>query len=199
MMFPIRLLAAQNVATHLVSNPLYTPLGGQQQISSPKAGNFFDPKANVKALFRLVLVVICLLGAVWLFIRFSAGGEAADRVASTVLRQRVNLVDAIENLPASSYKALPLSLPYTGSLSVDLTVRNGNGISIFLISPDQIEKIKSEQNFQYIVGFEANDAKNYRRSSRLEAGTYYLVLRDSTMGILSESSSDIQLHAHLDP
>ena len=164
-----------------------------------KPKKFFDPKANLKALVRLVVIVAILIGGVWLFIRYTAGEKAADRVTSTVLRQRVSLTDTIEDLPASSFKAVPLSLPYTGSLSVEVAVRRGNDISVYLVTPDQIEKIKSKQGFRHIEGFEADKTKSYRRSGRVASGSYYLVLLDKTLGVLSQKSSDIQVRAHLDP
>lgn len=102
-----------------------------------KTSKLLDPKANVKVLVRIVVIVAILLGGVWLFIRFTAGEKAANRVISTVLRQRVSLVDTIEDLPASSFKALPLSLPYTGTLSIELAVRRGNDISVYVVRPDQ--------------------------------------------------------------
>ena len=165
----------------------------------PKPKKFFDPKANLKALVRLVVIVAILIGGVWLFIRYTAGEKAANRVTSTVLRQRVSLADAIEDLPASSFKAVPLSLPYTGSLSVEVAVRRGNDISVYLVAPDQIEKIKSKQGFRHIEAFEADKTKSYRRSGRVASGSYYLVLLDKTLGVLSQKSSDVQVRAHLDP
>ena len=164
-----------------------------------KPKKFFDPKANLKALIRLVVIVAIVIGGVWLFLRYTAGEKAANRVTSTVLRQRINLVDSVEDLPASSFKAVPLSLPYSGTLSIEITVKRGNDISVFLVTPNQIDKIKAKKAFEHIQGFEAEKTKSYRRSGRVASGNYHLVLLDKTLGLLSQSSSDVQISAKLDP
>jgi hypothetical protein len=164
-----------------------------------KTSKILDPKENIKALVRIITIVAILLGGIWLFVRFTAGEKVANNVASTVLRQRIELVNTIVDLPVSSFRTIGLSLPYTGTLSIDLTVKKGNDISVFLVTPDQIEKIKAGQNFQYIQGFDAEKTKSYLRSGRVASGTYHLVLLDKTLGILSQSSSDVQVVAKLEP
>jgi len=164
-----------------------------------KPKKFLDPKSNLKALVRLVVIVAILLGGVWLFIRYTAGEKAANRVTSTVLRQPVSLTDSIEDLPASSFKALSLSLPYAGTVTIEVGVRRGNDISIYVVRPDQMEKIKAKQGFRHVQDFEADKTKSYRRSGRLPAGSYYLVLMDKTLGLLSQSTSDVQVKARLEP
>ena len=164
-----------------------------------KPKKFFDPKANLKALVRLIVIVVILIGGVWLFIRFTAGQKAANTVTSTILRQRVDLVSTIVDLPAASLRTVSLSLPYTGTLSIDLAVKKGNDISVFVVTPDQIDKIKAKQKFEHVHGFEAEKTKSYRRSGSLAAGSYYLVLLDTSLGLLSQRSSDIQVSARLEP
>lgn len=165
----------------------------------PKTSKILDPKANVKALVRILVIVGVLLGGVWLFIRFTAGERAANRLTSTILRQRVELANTIVDLPASSFRTVGLSLPYSGTLSMELSVTKGNDISVFLVTPQQIEKIKANKEFEHIQGFDAEKTKNYRRAGRVAAGAYHLVLLDKTLGILSQSSSDIQVTVRLDP
>lgn len=46
---------------------------------------------------------------------------------------------------------------------------------------------------KYIADFEAKKTKNYSREKYLAAKTYYLILQDSTLGILSQKSSDVKL------
>lgn len=75
----------------------------------------------------------------------------------------------------------------------------GNEVEIYLITPDQMENVKTKKQFKHVQGFDAVKTKTYRRSGRLPAGDYYLVVIDTTMGILSASSSDIKILAKLDP
>jgi len=165
----------------------------------PKANKFFDPKANLKALIRLIVIIAALLGCVWLIVRYFAGEKAANNVTAAVLHQRIDLLDRVEDLPASSLKALALTLPYSGTLSVDLLVRKGNNINVYLIEPGEIEKVKAKQSFTYLVGFDAEKTKVYRRSGSVRSGSYYLVLIDKSLGVLSQSSSDIQVKVKLEP
>src|SRR4051812_22413056 len=98
-----------------------------------KQSQFLDPKANAKRLFRIVVIVAILLGAVWLLIRFTAGEKAANRVAATVLQRPIELVNTAENLPAKSFKAMPIELPYTGTLTIQARITKGNDIDIYLV------------------------------------------------------------------
>jgi hypothetical protein len=164
-----------------------------------KPKKFFDPKANLKALVRIAVIIAIVVVGIWLVIRFSAGEKAASRVTSTILRQRIELANTIVDLPATSFRTVNLSLPYSGTLSIDLTVRKGNDISVYLVTPDQIDKLKAKQKIQFIQGFDAEKTKSYRRSGRIPAGNYNLVLLDSTLGILSQRSSDVQVTAKLEP
>jgi hypothetical protein len=169
------------------------------ETQEPKTSKILDPKANMKALTRIVVLIVVLIGGIWLFIRYTAGQGAANRVTSAILHQRIDLVNTTQDLPASSFKALPILLPYAGTLTVDLTVRRGNDISVYVVSPDQIDKIKAKQQFTYFQGFDADKTKIYQRSGRLASGSYYLVMLDKSLGILSQQSSDIQVNAKLEP
>jgi hypothetical protein len=163
-----------------------------------KAG-FLDPKSNVKALVRILIIVAVLIGGIWVFLRFTAGKKVADVTTATILRQPIELKDSIESIKASSWKGFPVSLPYAGTLLVELNVRNGNAIDVFVMGRDEIENFKSKKPFNHVPEFEAQKTKTYRRSARLAAGAYYVVMVDKTLGLLSASSSDVQVHAKLEP
>lgn len=159
----------------------------------------FDPKANLKVLVRIAVIITTLLACVWLFIRFTKGEKAANNFSATVIRHPVELTNTIVDLPASSFRTIPLSLPYTGSLTIDVAVINGNSISVYLILPDQIEKLKEHESFKYFGEFSAEKTKNLYRSARFISGEYHLVLMDKTLGIFSKSSSDIKVKVNLEP
>lgn len=145
------------------------------------------------------MIVFVLLVGVWLFIRFTAGEKAANRVTATVLQRPIDIKNSVENVPASSFKGIGLTLPYTGTLTVDTTVLKGNDLDIYLIEESQIENLKAKRSFKQFQDFEATKTKNFRRSGRLQKGNYYLVLMDKSLGLLSQSSSDVQIKARLEP
>ena len=158
-----------------------------------------DPKANLRALLRIVVLLSVLVGGAWLFLRFTVGEKAADRATSTFVRSPIVLQDTIESLPANSFKGLPIQPPYAGEVTIEIVVRKGNDVDVFLVPEDQMPALKSKSQFRYVRGFEAEKTRSYKRSVRIAAGTYYVVLFDRTLGILSQSSSDIQLRAILAP
>ena len=113
-----------------------------------------------------------------------------------------------------------IDLPYSGTVTIDITVKKGNGIDIFLTNEypnitykkNKYQKLILKDNLKRIQPFEAHNAKIYRRSGPLAAGKYYIVVRDAT-GFLGpaigwwtssseripQSSSDIQILAKLEP
>ncbi len=126
----------------------------------------------------------------------AAGGD--KKTAENIL---IELKNEVQNLPAASWRAVALSLPYSGTISVDLTVERGNPLDVFLTTPDQLANMKKGQRNQFRVysGFTASKAKIYKRSGQLRQGDYCLVLRDTSLGVLSASSSDIAVKAQLNP
>ena len=54
-------------------------------------------------------------------------------------------------------------------------------------------------NVQVFTNFSATKSKTYRRESQLAEGSYYLVMRDTSFGILSASASDVSVKAQLNP
>lgn len=72
-------------------------------------------------------------------------------------------------------------------------------MNVYLTTPDQIENFKAKKQFSHFKVFSAEKTKNYQRSDRLSAGEYVLALSDTTLGILSESSSDVKVTIKLAP
>jgi len=65
----------------------------------------------------------------------------AHSVATSV-NTPITLSDSLEHLPAPAWKAIPLSLPYGGTVSIDVQVIRGNRIDVLLTNPDQIDALK---------------------------------------------------------
>lgn len=120
---------------------------------------------------------------------------------ATAVHAPITLQDEVQNLPASSWKAVAINLPYSGTLNVNLEVVRGNPIDVFLTTTDQLETMKKEKWNQVRVytDFNASKTKTYRRSGQLGQGNYFLVLRDTSLGILSLSASDISVRVQLNP
>lgn len=147
-----------------------------------------------------VVVLLIIFGGGWLFLRQTVGEHAANRVAATIVHAPLSLHDGVENLPASSWKAVGLALPYTGNLAVTVQVTAGNPVDVFVVDERNLQLLQAKaQRFEQFAAFEAMEARTYQRSARLNQGVYYLVLRDRSLGILSSRTSDINVVARLEP
>jgi hypothetical protein len=159
-------------------------------------------KKSSKPLVRLPfaiagLAILVFLGFLW----YNAGTKQTARMVATIVHAPIELRNEVQNLPASSWRGVPLNLPYSGTITVDLTVERGNPLDVFLTPSDQLEGMKAEQWGQVRVfsDFSAFKTKIYKRSAQLKQGSYYLVLRDTSLGILSASSSDVAVKVQLNP
>ena len=145
----------------------------------------------------LLAILLLLVGLIW----YNAGSKRTTQMIAAAVHAPITLQDEVQNLPASSWKAIALNLPYSGTLNVNLEVVRGNPIDVFLTTTEQLETLKKEQWNQVRVytDFSASKTKTYRRSSQLGQGNYYLVLRDTSLGILSSTASDISVKVQLNP
>ena len=145
--------------------------------------------ARVRLAWLLSMVAILTCG-LWLSLRAPAGQKTADP-------RGLKLLDSVVHLPTASFKTLELLLPCAGTLAIDIAAQEGSDISVFLVAPDELVKMKAKQTFAHMTGFDANRIRKYRRSERLTAGKYCLVLMDRSPGRLSSSITDIQVGARL--
>jgi len=156
-------------------------------------------KSNMMRNIR-VLILFSFLGLiVYLFLVRSVGQDGADRVVAAVTKTPIELRNDIENIPASSWKAIGISLPYSGQVLVEINVLRGNPQQVYLIDASELEKYKADQQIQHYSDFSASSTRTLSQRGRLAAGQYYIVLRDDTLGILSESSSDVKVFVKLSP
>jgi hypothetical protein len=164
-----------------------------------KRPDVLDPKANLKALGRIIVLVLVLGGSIWLFVRWKFGNRFANAATAIVLRQPIDLGNVVENLPANSWKALSLPVPYAGFITIEVSVARGNEINVRVVKADQLENLKNKKQFAQFETFSAEKTRLYKRTARLEPGNYALILHDGTLGILSSQSSDIRVHMRIDP
>ena len=75
----------------------------------------------------------------------------------------------------------------------------GNPAHVFLTNEAGVEKFKDTLQGTHYGGFASQKTMSFEHTERLNAGQYFLVVHDPSLGILSSSSSDITLKAHIAP
>jgi hypothetical protein len=147
----------------------------------------------------LVLILVAFAG--WHLFEIGYGSNQASRTLSAAVRLPITLADKVENLPASSWKAVTLDVPYDGLIGVQVRILRGNPVDIFVVGADQSDLIRKAdwKNVRVSPDFNAAKTTTFRRSGRLSKGVYYLILRDPSLGILSASTTDIDVKINLNP
>jgi hypothetical protein len=170
-----------------------TTLKGQEPKSTKRK---LDSFIGWRAIRPLALLLI-LLALVW----YKAGTRTTTELIATAVHAPVTVADEVENVPATSWRAIALNLPYSGAIEVNLQVVQGNPVDVFVVTPDQVDSMRKEDwtNVRVFENFNATKTKTYRRSGHLNQGDYYLVMRDTSLGILSARASDISVKVKLNP
>jgi hypothetical protein len=179
-----------------------------QEFAAAKAATLQKHGSEPTSSFRLgrfigarLIPILILVALVWYFVRINYGSKATNQMIATAVHAPIEVKNEVENVPASSWKAVALNLPYSGTVNVNLQVVRGNPVDVFLTTSDQLEAMKKEQWSQIRVyaDFNASKTTTYQRSAQLGQGAYYLVMRDTSLGILSSSASDISVKVQLNP
>ena len=146
-----------------------------------------------------LLVLLVVLG--WFSMRVNYGSRQTENAIRTAVRAPIAVKDSVENVPAASWKAIAFDLPYPGTVDVSLEVVNGNPMDVVVTTPDQLEVLKQNgwSHMRVFTDFNAVKTKTYRRTGQLGQGSYYLVMRDISLGILSQRASDISVKVQLNP
>jgi hypothetical protein len=147
-----------------------------------------------KALLVLLLVILCIA---W----YRAGTRKTTQMIATALRAPITVRDEVENVPANSWKAAGLELPYSGTVDVSLMVVQGNPVDVFVVPSDQLDTMKREDwtNVKVYSDFNAAKIKTFRRTGQLGQGNYYLVMRDTSPANPGSHPSDISVKVKLSP
>ncbi len=166
----------------------------------PHCGCPIAAKALKNSNYTRLVILLALLGLVGYFaLTRTIGTENTNKLVAVATRSPMTLLNQIENIPANSWKAIGVTLPYNGSLQIEITVQKGNEQEVRLIPVSEIENYKSNGTYSQFDNFMSESSTTYIRNGNLNAGQYYLVLKDKTLGILSASSSDIKVFAKLNP
>lgn len=110
----------------------------------------------------------------------------------------VTLLDATEKITIGSYKTLPLSLTSGGTLKVIVDVVRGNSMDVSVIPAAELNNFKDQKEFKDVADFTATKMKRYKRSANITNGDYYLVIRDSSLGIFSVQNSEVKITVQLE-
>ena len=167
-------------------------------------GKQAQPPPAVKPRPRIGIVVKVLIAIVVLFVGaniFSRIQQSDERSRQAFLHHPDTLTDELQNLPANSWKSFNYGFPQGGKLDVIIGVVNGNPIDVFLTDQDQAEAMKKGDwgSVKTYTEFNATKTKTYRRSGYLRPGNYSLVLRDTTLGVLSAPATDVSVKTILTP
>jgi hypothetical protein len=173
-------------------------IGKQSPVQQPL------PAANVKKPLlstptRVFLGAIILLVGFSFFIVIYENARTGQSV--NLLHQSLTVTDEIQNVPAASWKSINYNFPSGGKLDISIRVVNGNPIDIFLIPADQMDTVKKSGwgNVKTYGDFSATKTMTYHRTAQLGPGSYCLVLRDTSLGILSARASDVSVKTILTP
>jgi hypothetical protein len=143
-----------------------------------------------------VVVLIFLVGVLWFIASMVAKPTDLINLAAHL---PIDLTNEVENVRANSWRAVGIQVPYTGSLTISAQVQRGNPMMMYLTDSDGFEKLKAGNRNKYLNNFYAPQASTFQHTGRVNQGAYYLVLRDSSLGILSSSSSDVTVKARIEP
>jgi hypothetical protein len=188
--------------THLSDPPNAKIVEQSPQLPLPTS----KPKSKSKTILKVgSFLAFCGLGglalaiAIWFVLLMMFGGQTANHSLQTLVKAPIELRDSVESVSASSWRAVGLSLPYSGAMTLSIEVTRGNPIDVFVIDSGAIADLKADRQFNQYSEFHANKAKSFKQTARLSQGVYYVVLRDTTLGILSSSSSDVAVKARISP
>ena len=171
---------------------------------SERKGKGLDQKPTRRALGRFrVLIVTAAVSLSTLFGPIGSMSRTMSRAEATPTTDHasVTLLDEVEHLPAPAWKSIPVVLPYTGSVTVDVRVSRGNPIDVFLTAPNQLEKIKRGEwsKLKISGGVRGSHTRLYTHSGPLSRGGYYLVIGDTYLGEPPSPPTEVSLKVRLQP
>ena|SRR2546425_4753506 len=148
---------------------------------------------------KVIIVIVVLFVGLNIVARISQ--NAQNQSSNNFFHTPQTVTDEIENIPATSWKAINYGLPQGGKLDITVQVVNGNPIDVFLIPADQLETMKKAEwgNVKTYSNFNATKTRTYHRTEFVGPGNYYLVLRDTSLGVLSARASDVSVKTILTP
>jgi hypothetical protein len=149
---------------------------------------------SLRQLHLGVLSVLCGL-TVLLGIYLILGQRTAVKFDSQPVKRNASILldDERRRLAAGSWQAFPVNVPSQGLLEIEIRVVRGNPVDVALMDGNQLDSLANKGWNQATrnPAFTANRTETYHVTAEIEAGNYYLVYRDATLGVLSAIETDV--------
>jgi hypothetical protein len=152
------------------------------------------PNRRIGKTIRLVAMLL-LIEIYWLM--SSLAGKPAGLLAATHLP--VNLTNEVDTVAVHGWRAIPIQIPYTGSLTIVAHVQRGNSMTMMLTDGNGLQKLKNHKWGSYLGEFYAPHAADFHHTGRVHQGAYYFVIRDKHAEIDSPASSYVSVEARIEP
>ncbi|MEO8903612.1 MAG: hypothetical protein ABI627_18995 [Polyangiaceae bacterium] len=163
------------------------------------------PTSNTRtAVLGLILLTIVAL-AIFLWLRALMGESAVEGVVAAAIRAPIDVKNEIISVPAQHCRGVPIQLPYSGQMNLEVTVVKGEHVNVYVVNAtDWSEFEKAETSFfggkfHHYPAFQATRASRSRTSGALAEGAYFVVLENPTFGLLVDPSFDVEVKARLQP
>jgi hypothetical protein len=144
-------------------------------------------------------------GAGWFGLRILTGEREANTALAAAVRAPIELTDETISVPATTARGIPLTLPYSGELRLEVNVVKGKHVNVYVIDTSAWNEFQQAHSalfggkFHRFMAFDGTESKQLRRSGKLSEGNYYIIIENPTLGILVESSFDVAVKATLRP
>ena len=127
----------------------------------------------------LLAVLLIILWIAW----YNKGTRRTTQLVASAVHAPMTLKDEVENVPANSWKAVGVDVLYSGTVDLSLQVLQGNPMDVFVVPSDQLDTMKKEDwnNVKVYSDFNATKTKTFKRTGQLGQGSYYFVLRDTSL------------------
>ena len=144
----------------------------------------------------LALSVGLLISTVWII----SSPETSAQSLATVDRSSITAIDEVDHLPAPSWKAIPLSLPYDASVAIAIQVVRGNPIDVLLMLPSQFGRVKRGEwsKIKVAGGVREIHTRSFTHHGPLSRGGYYLVIGDRYLGEPAALPSEVSVKVQID-
>jgi hypothetical protein len=136
--------------------------------------------------WALPIALVAVVGIAWFF-------------STNVVHRPIDLGDKLVTVRAHSWYGLTFQVPYDGSLTISGSVQSGNPMMMYLTNQDGYQALEISGRNTTWDNFGAEHTLNFQRTGRVVRGTYYFVMRDDSLGILSRPNSDVAVKLHLEP
>jgi hypothetical protein len=163
------------------------------------------PNGRRRRGFGFLVRLAVFIGVVWWMLRAVMGEKAAEATLATLVRAPIDLRNEIVAVGAKSSRAVPIEVPYSGTVELNVQVIKGKHVNVYVITPSAWQEFVAAKSalfggqYHHFPEFQAEEASKVRLSGRLAEGHYYVVIENPTFGILVPSSFDVEIKATLHP